>query len=94
MPSIRYNRPRTAWATGPCSSGSSALTSPSGVASTSRTRCPSGALSEVRDAARELFDDFMPGGGFVFAAGHNIQADVPAENILALFDAAEEFGRY
>jgi uroporphyrinogen decarboxylase len=55
---------------------------------------PFGTPEQVRDAARELFDDFMPGGGFVFAAGHNIQADVPAENILALFDAAEEFGRY
>jgi uroporphyrinogen decarboxylase len=55
---------------------------------------PFGTPEQVRDAARELFDAFMPGGGFVFAAGHNIQADVPAENILALFDAAEEFGRY
>lgn len=35
-----------------------------------------------------------PGGGLVFAAGHNIQAGVPPENILALFDAADEFGRY
>jgi uroporphyrinogen decarboxylase len=55
---------------------------------------PFGTPDEVRAATRELFDDFMPGGGFVFAAGHNIQADVPPENILALFDAAEEFGCY
>ncbi len=55
---------------------------------------PFGTPEQVREAARELFDDFMPGGGFVFAAGHNIQADVPPENILALFDAADELGRY
>jgi uroporphyrinogen decarboxylase len=55
---------------------------------------PFGTPAQVREAARELFDAFMPGGGFVFAAGHNIQADVPAENILALFDAADEFGVY
>ncbi len=55
---------------------------------------PFGTPDQVRAAARQLFDDFMPGGGFVFAAGHNIQADVPPENIIALFDAAEEFGRY
>ena len=55
---------------------------------------PFGTPDEVREAALELFDVFMPGGGFVFAAGHNIQADVPPENILALFDAAHEFGRY
>jgi len=36
----------------------------------------------------------MPGGGFVSAAGHNIQADVPPENILALFDTVLEHGRY
>ncbi len=55
---------------------------------------PFGTPDQVRQAARELFDVFMPGGGFVFAAGHNIQADVPPANILALFDAADEFGVY
>jgi uroporphyrinogen decarboxylase len=55
---------------------------------------PFGTPEEVREATRVLFDAFMPGGGFVFAAGHNIQADVPAQNILALFDAADEYGRY
>lgn len=55
---------------------------------------PFGTPDEVRAAARELLDDYMPGGGFVFVAGHNIQADVPPENILALFDAVAEHGRY
>jgi len=55
---------------------------------------PFGTPAQVREATRELFDAFMPGGGFVFAAGHNIQADVPPENILAIFDAADEFGVY
>jgi uroporphyrinogen-III decarboxylase len=32
------------------------------------------------------------GGGFVFAAIHNIQAGVPVENLLALFEAAREYG--
>ena len=36
----------------------------------------------------------MPGGGYVFNNVHNIQADVPPENVLALFDAAREFGVY
>ncbi len=35
-----------------------------------------------------------PGGGYVFNNVHNLQADVPAENIIALFDAAYEFGFY
>ena len=60
----------------------------------SRSTLPFGTPDQVRAEARRLLDEFMPGGGFVFAAGHNIQADVPAENILALFDTIEEYGRY
>jgi uroporphyrinogen decarboxylase len=55
---------------------------------------PFGTPEEVRDEARRLLDEFMPGGGYVFAAGHNIQADVPPENIVALFDTVHEYGRY
>lgn len=49
---------------------------------------------EVADEAKRLLDDFMPGGGFVFVAGHNIQYGVPPENILALFDTIIEHGGY
>jgi uroporphyrinogen decarboxylase len=55
---------------------------------------PFGTPQQVRDETRRLLDDFMPGGGFVFAAGHNIQTGVPAENVLALFDAVSEHGVY
>ena len=55
---------------------------------------PFGRPEEVQEEAKRLLDDFMPGGGFVFAAGHNIQADVPAENIVALFDTVSEYGKY
>jgi uroporphyrinogen decarboxylase len=33
--------------------------------------------------------DLGPGGGYVLAACHNIQADVPPENVLAMFEAAK-----
>lgn len=55
---------------------------------------PFGSPERVRDEAKRLLDEFMPGGGYVFAAGHNIQADVPPENIIALFDTVYEYGRY
>ena len=55
---------------------------------------PFGTPAQIRDEAKKLLDDFMPGGGFVFAAGHNIQADVPAENVIALFDTVIEHGKY
>jgi uroporphyrinogen decarboxylase len=35
-----------------------------------------------------------PGGGYIFSSGHNIQANMPPENILALFETAREYGTY
>ena len=39
-------------------------------------------------------ETWMPGGGYVFNNVHNIQAGVPADNVLAMYDAAYEFGFY
>ncbi|UCH35493.1 MAG: hypothetical protein JSV65_03845 [Armatimonadota bacterium] len=55
---------------------------------------PRGTAQEVRDEVRRRIDDLAPGGGFVFAAVHNIQADVPAENIEAMWQAMRECGVY
>jgi uroporphyrinogen decarboxylase len=53
---------------------------------------PSATPGEVREQVRRNMDIFKRGGGYVFNGIHNIQADVPPENIVALFDAAYEFG--
>jgi uroporphyrinogen decarboxylase len=55
---------------------------------------PFGTPEQVRDEVKRRIDDLAPGGGFVFAAIHNIQAFVPPENIVAAFDTALEYGRY
>jgi len=55
---------------------------------------PRGTPEEVRENVRRNLQALMPGGGYVFNGVHNIQADVPPENILAMYDAAYEFGRY
>lgn len=55
---------------------------------------PHGTPAEVRENVRLNLQAFKPGGGYVFNNVHNIQADVPPENILAMFDAAFEFGAY
>jgi uroporphyrinogen decarboxylase len=55
---------------------------------------PTGTPQEVRDEVRRRVDDFAPGGGFVFAAVHNIQGDVPPENILAMREVLRECGSY
>jgi uroporphyrinogen decarboxylase len=55
---------------------------------------PFASPGEVRGHVRRNLEIFKPGGGYVFNNVHNIQAGVPAENIVALFDAAYEFGFY
>jgi hypothetical protein len=52
------------------------------------------APDEVRQHVKRRMEVFAPGGGYVFNQIHNIQANVPAENIIAMFDAAYEFGGY
>jgi len=55
---------------------------------------PFGKPKEVVDEVKRRIDDLAPGGGFIFAAVHNIQAFIPPENIVAAFDTALEYGRY
>ncbi len=55
---------------------------------------PNASPEEVREHVRRNLEVWKPGGGYVFANVHNVQADVPPENIVALYDAAYEFGFY
>ena len=43
--------------------------------------------AQVRDHVRRLMDLWRPGGGYVFQQVHNIMADVPPANVVAMFDA-------
>jgi len=49
---------------------------------------------QVSEEVRRNVETFMPGGGYVFNSVHNIQAGVPPENIVALFEAGYESGFY
>ncbi|MBI5770653.1 MAG: methyltransferase [Verrucomicrobia bacterium] len=49
---------------------------------------PRGTPAQVAAEVRAHLDALQPGGGHVFASVHNIQAGVPPENIVALFDTA------
>ena len=64
-----------------------------GGVDTQRT-LPFGKPAEVAEEVKRNIDALAPGGGFVFATVHNIQAGVPPENIVAAFDTAREHGRY
>lgn len=55
---------------------------------------PYGSPVDVREEVRERIAAFAPGGGYVFAPAHNIQDDVPPENVIAMVAAAHELGWY
>jgi uroporphyrinogen decarboxylase len=55
---------------------------------------PYASLPEIRDHVRHAFDILAPGGGFVFAPVHNLQADIAPERIMAVYETALEYRKY
>lgn len=55
---------------------------------------PFGTPEQVRVQVHERIQTFAPGGGFVFNSIHNVQALVPTENLVAMYDAVREYGSY
>jgi uroporphyrinogen-III decarboxylase len=54
-----------------------------------------GTPASVRDGTRQVLQIMMPGGGYVAGASHDtILEETPLENVLAMFDAVRESGRY
>ncbi|OHD78041.1 MAG: hypothetical protein A3J97_00500 [Spirochaetes bacterium RIFOXYC1_FULL_54_7] len=51
---------------------------------------PNGTPERVAAEVRRIADVMAPGGGFVLAAVHNIQGDVPPENVVGMFAAGRE----
>ena len=52
---------------------------------------PFGTRDEVRKEVKSRIDDLGSGGGYILAAVHNIQAEVPPENVVALFETGKEY---
>ncbi len=55
---------------------------------------PHGSPSDVEEEVRRRVRDLAPGGGYVAAAVHNIQPDVPPQNVLAMAEAVHKYGVY
>ena len=55
---------------------------------------PFGCPEDVRNEVKEKIAALAPGGGYILCPAHNIQVDVPIENVEALFEAHREYGRY
>jgi len=55
---------------------------------------PFGTTEDVKNEVIERLKVFAPGGGYVFNPVHNIQAGVPPENIVTMYDTVLKYGRY
>lgn len=50
-----------------------------------------GTVDDVKNDVKKRLEVFAPGGGYVFNPIHNIMPDVPPENVVAMFEAIDEF---
>jgi uroporphyrinogen decarboxylase len=53
-----------------------------------------GTAEEVREYARHTLEIMMDGYGYHFAPTHQIQDNTPVENVIAMYQAAHDFGVY
>ncbi len=53
-----------------------------------------GGVAQIEAEVQERIRTLAPGGGYVIAPANHLQPDVPAQNVIALFEAARKYGRY
>jgi uroporphyrinogen decarboxylase len=53
---------------------------------------PNGSVADVREEVTKRIADLGPGGGYVLGSVHNMQIDVPPENVEAMFETALTIG--
>ncbi len=59
-----------------------------------RSVMPRGTPEDVRREVARRIREMAPGGGLILAAVHNLQKEVPPRNIVELYRAGRELGRY
>jgi uroporphyrinogen decarboxylase len=57
-------------------------------------RVLSGGLKEIEENIKETIRIMSIGGGYILAPTHNIQPDIPPENIIAMYNYARKHGEY
>ena len=55
---------------------------------------PFGTPQQVEQKVRQSIRDLAPGGGYILGSCHDIEADVPGENVSSMFRAAQRWGTY
>ena len=58
------------------------------------TDAMNGSREDVIQEVRTRISQLAPGGGFVLAPSNHLQADIPPENVVTLFQAARKYGSY
>lgn len=53
---------------------------------------PYGSPGAVEEEVRKRIIEFSSGGGYILSSVHNIQVDVPPENVIAMFKSALKYG--
>lgn len=53
-----------------------------------------GSVEETRSMVRQTLETMMPGGGYALSPTHMLQDNTPTENAVAMYQAAERFGKY
>lgn len=57
-----------------------------------QTVLPGGSKEDVEKEVKRRIQDLAPGGGYVFSPVHNIQSEVPPQNLVTAFNAAKKYG--
>ena len=55
---------------------------------------PFGTVDQIIEEVKLRIKQLAPGGGFILAPCHALQDDTPPENIVAMYQAGKEYGRY
>ncbi len=55
---------------------------------------PNATPAEARQEVARRIHDLGSEGGYILAPCHNINVDIPVENVMAMFEAAQAYGRY
>lgn len=53
-----------------------------------------GTAEDVERSVKETLETMMPGGGYALAPTHEIQDNSPTANVVAMYEAAQKYGRY
>ena len=59
-----------------------------------QTTLPFGTPDEIRAVVEEYIRQLAPGGGYVIGPTHTVNRDVPWENVVAFYEAVQEYGHY